>query len=93
MISRASRKVKEGKVVKVEIEHDELIKRIKITGDFFLHPEDALEKIEESLPGLEKGANLETITSKIQKIVDASGAQMIGLSPESLASVIKETLK
>ncbi len=93
MIAHASRKVKEGKLVKVEVEYDEVIRKIKITGDFFLHPEDILEKIEKNILGLKKDADMETIASKIQRIVSAHGAQMIGISPESLAMVIKEALK
>lgn len=93
MISHASRKVKEGKLVKVEVEYDKVIKKIKITGDFFLHPEDILEKIEKSMLGAKKDAGMEAIASKIQRIMDAHGAQMIGISPQSLALVIKKALK
>ncbi len=93
MISHARHKVKEGKLVKVELEYDNAIMKIKITGDFFLHPEDILEKIEKSMLGAEKDAGMEAIASKIQKTMDAQGAQMIGISPESLALVIKEALK
>lgn len=93
MIAYASRKVREGKLVKVEVEYGEVIRKIKITGDFFLHPEEILEKIEKGLLGLKKDASMETIASKIQRIVSAHGAQMIGVSPESLAMVIKEALK
>lgn len=93
MIAHASRKVKEGKVVKVEVEYDEIIKRIKITGDFFLHPEDVLEKIEKGLIGLKNDASLEIIISKIQEIVDANNAFLIGVSPQSLAFVIKEAMR
>lgn len=93
MISHASRKVKEGKVVKVEVEYDTATAKLKITGDFFLHPEDILEKIENSMLGLKKDASMETIGTKIQKIMETHGAQMIGISSESLALVIKEALK
>jgi lipoate-protein ligase A len=93
MISNASQKVKEGKVVKVEVEYDEVIRKIKITGDFFLHPEEILEKIEKSTLGLNKDTSMEAIASKIQRIVKAHDAQMIGISPESMAAVIKEALK
>ena len=86
-------KVKEGKLVKVEIECDEVIKKIKITGDFFMYPEDILEKIEESMLGLKKDASLKTIASKIHAIVEAYDAQMIGIGQESLALVIREALK
>jgi hypothetical protein len=43
--------------------------------------------------GLNKNASIETIASKIQKIVKAHDAQMIGICPESMAMVIKEALK
>ncbi len=58
MISHASMKVREGKLVKVEVEYDEVIRKIKITGDFFLHPEEILEKIEKSTLGLKKDASM-----------------------------------
>ncbi|SNQ62802.1 lipoate protein ligase C-terminal domain-containing protein [Candidatus Methanoperedens nitratireducens] len=89
----ASQKVKEGKLVKVEVECDGFIKKIKITGDFFLHPEDILEKIEKSILGLRKDTGTEAIASRIHEITGANDAQMIGVSPESLALVIREALK
>lgn len=89
----ASQKVKEGKLVKVEVECDRFIKKIKITGDFFLHPEDVLETIEKSILGLGKDAGTEAIASRIHEVVEANDVQMIGLSPESLALVIREALK
>lgn len=93
MIAHASRKVKEGKLVKVEGEYGEVIIKLRITGDFFLHPEEILEKIEKSMLGLKKDTSVENITSKIQEILKAHAAQMIGVSPESMAMVIKEALK
>jgi lipoate-protein ligase A len=92
MISSASKKVKEGKLVKVEVEHDEVIKKIKITGDFFLLPEDALQTIEKSMLGMEKETGIETIISKIRSVAEIYNVQMIGISPESLAQVIREAL-
>ena len=89
----ARQKVREGKLVKVEVEYDEVIRDIRITGDFFLHPEDVLEKIEKSMLGMEKDTSAEKIASRIQSIVKAYDAQMIGIGPESLAQVITEALK
>jgi lipoate-protein ligase A len=89
----ASQKVREGKLVKVEVECDGFIKKIKITGDFFLHPEDALETIEKNILGLGKDASAEAIASRINEIVEANDVQMIGISTESLALVIREALK
>ncbi len=89
----ASQKVREGKLVKVEVECDGFIRKIKITGDFFLHPEDVLETIEKSILGLGKDASAEAIASRINEIVEANDVQMIGISTESMAQVIREALK
>lgn len=61
-----------------------------MTGDFFLYPEETLEKIEQSMIGLKKEAGMETIVLNIQRIAKAHDVVMRGISPESLALVIKE---
>ena len=91
MIAFAKKKAREGTLVKVEVEYDETIKKLNITGDFFLHPEDVLDEIEKSMIGLEKDVSFDTLVFKIHEI--AGDARMIGISPESLALVIREALK
>jgi lipoate-protein ligase A len=93
MISRAKQKVKEGKVVKVEIDSNSVINDVKITGDFFLYPEDILEEIEKCIIGLDKTVSEEEILSGIQKATAGKDVQMIGISPESIAMLIKEVLE
>ena len=92
MIFQAKQKVKEGKVVKVEVDCDNVINDIKITGDFFIHPEDILDEIEKSIIGLERSASIETITSNIKSRIADRDVQMIGISPESIALLIREAL-
>jgi len=93
LISHSCHKVKEGKIVKVEVEFDDIIKNLKISGDFFLHPEEALDVIEKSMLGLKKDTSFDSLVLTINDTVNSHDAQMIGLSPESLASLIKEALK
>ncbi len=93
MIVQAKQKVKEGKLVKAEIEYDGAIRNVKITGDFFLHPEETLEKIEQSMIGLKKDTSVESMVLNIRRVAEAHDAMMIGISPESLALVIKEALE
>jgi hypothetical protein len=93
LIACSSQKVKEGKIVKVEAEFDNVITKLKISGDFFLHPEDVLDDIEESMLDLKRDVSFDTLVLKIHDIIKNYDAQMIGISPESLASVIKEALK
>lgn len=50
MIKKSVYKIPEGKLVKIELETaDDKIKKIKITGDFFLYPEEIISKLEKSL--------------------------------------------
>ena len=93
LIAHSSQKVKEGKIVKVEVEVDDVIKKLRITGDFFLHPEEVLDDIEKSMTGLKKDVSFDTIVLKIQNIVKDHNTQMIGISPESIAEVLREALK
>lgn len=92
MIAHVKQKVKEGKLVKVDLEYDEVITGVKITGDFFMHPEETLEEIEKGLLGLKRDATDQTIAHRIREIMEVHDAQMIGLGPESLAKIIKEGL-
>lgn len=92
MIFQAKQKVREGKVVKVEVDCDEVIRNVRITGDFFLHPEDILEEIEKSIVGLKRNADEGTIISNIQRTTASDDVQMIGISPESIALLVREAL-
>jgi lipoate-protein ligase A len=93
MISQAKQKVKEGKVVKVEIDSNSVINDVKITGDFFLYPEDILGEIEKCIIGLDKTVSENEILSCIQKATAGMDVRMIGISPGSIAMLIKEALE
>ena len=92
MISRARKKVKEGKVIKVEVEYDEVIKNIRITGDFSCIRKISWIKSKKALLVLIKPSSEEAIASNINRIIAAEDVQMIGISPESIAGLVKEAL-
>jgi len=46
---KASRKVPGGKLIRIKVVFSDIIESVQITGDFFLHPEDSLLKIEEAI--------------------------------------------
>lgn len=89
MESFAEQKVPGGKLVSVKIEYGRKIKSIQILGDFFLHPEETLPKIEKSLVGMRVGASKDEISGKITKLLAMSNAELIGITPDSIAEVIK----
>ena len=49
-MGRALLKVKDGKLVKVQLTRKKgKIQKIRITGDFFLHPEEIIDGLEQAL--------------------------------------------
>ena len=87
MLKKAIYKVPNGKLLKVALTaNNGRIGQLKITGDFFLYPEEDLQKLEEALIHcqLEKTA-LESVCREFQK---KHGTQFFGLTGESLAHTI-----
>lgn len=83
----SSYKIPGGKLVKVKLWVDaEKIRRIIILGDFFLHPEETIQAIENALVGTE--LNVTSIESIISKVMSESNASLIGATPEDLVTTI-----
>ena len=83
---------KSKKLIKVSLEYDEhsnTINSITITGDFFLYPEESLDKLEASLIGTKLGKD--TIKQKIEKSLNDSEA--FGFDSESMTDAILGCLK
>ncbi len=79
-----------GKIVKIKLEYkkeSQLIHSIKITGDFFLHPEETIEQLEQELCGvkLEK----DDLKNKIQLVLKDS--KFFGFDIDSLVDIILGT--
>ncbi len=89
----AEAKVKGGKLVRVKLAHDgERIEEIRITGDFFVHPEEGLESIEKAIVGLTVAETKEQIQTAIEGTVAAERLLLIGFTPSDLASLVEEAL-
>ena len=87
MNNSAVYKVEGGKLIKVSLEAEQgKIASIKVFGDFFLHPEEAIELIEKGLQGAE--LNRETLKKKITSIVERNSIQLFGFKPLDLAKAI-----
>ncbi len=94
MNSKSVYKVPNGKLLKINLDYDEKtnnIENVRITGDFFAYPEEAIEKIEEEL----KSTKLErrTLVEKIQSIINENEIEFIGLDAEGLTQGILMCLK
>jgi len=81
------RKIPNGKLVRIEVDFtDNRISHIKITGDFFVHPEDALLTLEKKL----EGSNVEGIKETVKMLFATLNAEIIGFSHDDLSSIILE---
>ena len=85
MLGTAELKVPGGKLIRahVSVRHGR-IGRIVITGDFFLHPEDVLEQLEEKLLG-RNNAEIEKI---IRQFFTESKAVLVGVDVKDFSEVI-----
>lgn len=94
MNSKSIYKIPNGKLLKISLDYNKntnYINNIKITGDFFVHPEEAIELIEEELINvkLDKIKLFETI----QSVIDENNIELIGLDVEGLTNGILMCLK
>jgi len=86
-ILKGELKVRGGKLIKCRMKtKDDKIEEIKISGDFFMHPEEKIEELEEMLKGVElKREEIEFIINLFSKNVE-----MIGITERDLLRVIME---
>lgn len=89
----AAEKVQGGKLVRVRVDYGEKINDVKITGDFFLHPEEGIADMEKSLSGLEKNIQEEEIADKIREVVRSKDITLIGVTEDAVARLVKEAMK
>lgn len=87
MIGKSIYKVPEGKLVKISLEFENnKISSVKITGDFFLHPEDGLKMIEQNLIGSDLSE--QEIISKINDVSQKNNLELFGFNSEGVAKAI-----
>jgi lipoate-protein ligase A len=92
LLKKAYNTYKAEKLIKILLEYEEdrrqenvrTINSIRITGDFFLYPEDSLEELELHL----KGTRLDK--SKLKEKIDAclSNSEAFGFDSESMSDAI-----
>ena len=79
-------------VIKVELElKDDTISRISLSGDFFMYPEDALERLERTLVGVK--AERESLLTAVQSFYSSTGARTPMMEPEHWVEAILRAAK
>jgi len=93
MIAKVSEKVAGGKLVRLELEHDgSRITQAKITGDFFMHPEDSIVELENTLVGMDMNASEAEITAKLSSVINSNSIELVGFSAETIARLAKSAM-
>jgi len=88
MIGRSEIKILGGKLIRVECTVEKkILFGIVVTGDFFLHPEDAIQELERELTGLR--AEPEILSSHVLEFF-RKGYKLVGATPEDFAKAVVE---
>jgi len=79
-------KVPNGKLLRINLKKEkEKIKEIEIHGDFFIHPEEKISEIEDSL----KEIKSKDVKKTLEKLIQSEDIDIIGFSPKDLEKAIK----
>ena len=83
----AMKKVAGGKLIEAEVETSGgRITSVRITGDFFAHPEEVIEEVERRLAGAP--AKWGEVLSRIRSTLEKMNAVLVGVSAEDIAEVV-----
>ena len=88
-MKRAEYKVLGGKLLAAEAEESGgTLAKVKLVGDFFMHPEEAIMCLEETLTG----TPLAEIEKRIESFFSERDITLYGVSPSDFAKVIRLAL-
>jgi len=93
MIYHGIKKIPGGKLLRISIEAEQAIRRVAITGDFFLHPEEALPVVENSLINLPVNSAKKQFEQAIDVALSYQKATFYGLTVSDLADTVLSALE
>lgn len=79
-----------GKLLRLDVEFSDHIESLKITGDFFLHPEETLDQVIIGLTGVSIPIQKELLLRKMKYIIENNEAEFIGISLEDILNLLEE---
>lgn len=86
-------KVPGGKLVVVDLDvRDGALADVRLSGDFFLEPDDALPLIDAALTGLPVASDAKTIAAAVTAALP-EGAILLGFSAEAVATAVRRALQ
>ncbi|WP_087004102.1 biotin/lipoate A/B protein ligase family protein [Gulosibacter sp. 10] len=85
-------KVPGGKLVVIDFDVvDGALANVRLAGDFFLEPDDALDAVNAGLEGLPQQASAEEVVRRVREALPED-AQLLGFSPEAIAVVVRRAI-
>ncbi|MCJ0824566.1 biotin--protein ligase [Luteimonas sp. 50] len=85
-------KVPGGKLVVVDLAVvDGHLAQVRVSGDFFLEPDSALDAIDSALHGLPADAN-EALLAAAVRVALGPGARLFGITPEGVAVAARRAI-
>ncbi|MCX2728481.1 biotin--protein ligase [Thermomicrobium sp. 4228-Ro] len=83
-----------GKLVQVDFELvDNRLANVRVTGDFFLEPPEALDAITRALEGAPAHAPEGELAARIaQALAALAPVELLGFSPEAVARAVRRAL-
>ncbi len=93
MRGSAKKKVTGGKLISIRVEFNGSIDKIEIMGDFFLHPEESISYIEESILNTRTDEPEAALAQRISNVAESKKIEMIGVTPEAIASTVKMAIR
>ncbi|MCM3808671.1 lipoate--protein ligase family protein [Streptomyces sp. DR7-3] len=85
-------KVPGGKLVVVDLDvHDGTLREVRVAGDFFLEPDEALHTIDRALEGAPDDADAQALAARIDAALP-TGTVMFGFSAEAVGIAVRRAL-
>ena len=85
---KAEYKIPNGKLLACEVEYDGKITELKISGDFFMHPESAIVDLEAVI----LGKTTDELEEAVSGFFSESDIQLVGVAPLDFVKVIELAL-
>lgn len=92
MQGSASLKVFGGKLLRISVNFHEVVESVKITGDFFLYPEESITDVEHALSGLSARASEREILRALCDDPKCRSVQFVGVSFDDIATTLHDAL-
>ncbi|MEJ7839938.1 MAG: biotin--protein ligase [Thermomicrobiales bacterium] len=82
-----------GKLVVVDFDVvSRRLANVRVTGDFFVYPEESYPSLQESLDGMLTGTSESAIAELVRKAIP-NDTELLGTSPQGIAIAIRRALE